>query len=210
MTDSPFRIGFTVQGGGEMKKQLGAWIVLGALLLGGCAAKQIDTGDLQRRYAAMDGYVATVKLTAASRNESVTYVLDVERNGDETRVTVQEPEAIAGVSAVLSGDALSLTYDGMALSAGGAPTELNAVNAADVVVRALADGFLTEQNQESFEGKDALRLCLETELNGETLHVTVFLDEADAPLYAEIERGGEIVQYLEFTDFVFGAIVEPE
>ena len=193
-------------------KRYAAMLICLAALLSGCAAERTDTRaeDLQRRYAAMDGYAATVELTTAERDESTRYRLDVKREGGETRITVLEPEAIAGVSAVVSGDALSLTYDGMALAAGGAATELNAVNGTDAVLRAAAEGFITEQNTERYGDTDALRLCLETELNGETLHVAVWFDGQDAPLYAEIERDGWVMQYLEFTNFAFGDIVESE
>ena len=193
-------------------KRYAAMLICLAALLSGCAAERTDTRaeDLQRRYAAMDGYAATVELTTAERDESTRYRLDVKREGEETHVTVLEPEAITGVSAVVSGDALSLTYDGMAFAAGGAETELNAVNGTDVVLRAAAEGFITEQNAERYGDTDALRLCLETELNGETLYVTAYFDANDAPLYAEIERDGWVMQYLEFTNFAFGGIVEPE
>ena len=194
-----------------MKRYVAMLLCLAALL-SGCAAERTDARaeTLQQKYAAMDGYAATVELTTAERDESTRYRLDVKREGEETRVTVLEPEAIAGVSATVSGDALSLAYDGMALDAGGAATELNAVNGTDVVLRAAAEGFITEQNHERYGDADALRLCLETELNGETLHVAVWFDEQDAPLYAEIERDGWVMQYLEFTNFTFGGIVDSE
>ena len=193
-------------------KRYAAMLICLAALLSGCAAEQTDARaeTLQQKYAAMDGYAATVELTTAERDESTRYRLDVKREGGETHVTVLEPEAIAGVSAVVSGDALSLAYDGMALAAGGVETELNAVNGTDVVLRAAAEGFITEQNTERYGDTDALRLCLETELNGETLYVTAYFDEQDAPLYAEIERDGWVMQYLEFTNFAFGGIVESE
>ncbi|MBR0312301.1 MAG: hypothetical protein IJQ98_07915, partial [Oscillospiraceae bacterium] len=189
-------------------KRYAAMLICLAALLSGCAAEQTDTRaeDLQRKYAAMDGYAATVELTTAERDESTRYRLDVKSEGGETRVTVLEPEAIAGVSATVAGDALSLAYDGMALDAGGAATELNAVNGTDVVLRAAAEGFITEHNHERYGDADALRLCLETEMNGETLYVAVWFDEQDAPLYAEIERDGWVMQYLEFTNFTFGGI----
>lgn len=195
-----------------MKRYVAMLLCLAGLLLCGCAAEQTDARaeKLQQKYAAMDGYAATVELTTAARDESTRYRLDVKSEGGETRVTVLEPEAIAGISAVVSGDALSLTYDGMALAAGGAATELNAVNGTDAVLRAAAEGFITEQNTERYGDTDALRLCLETELNGETLYVTAYFDEQDAPLYAEIERDGWVMQYLEFTNFAFGGIVESE
>lgn len=191
-----------------MKRIIGVLACI--LLLCGCAAENTDTRteDLQAKYAAMAGCEATVDVWSAGRDETAHYRLKLEKSGDESRVTVLEPEELAGVSAVVSGDALSLAYDGAVLSAGAAPG-LCAVNAADMALRAAATGYVTERSRERYDDTDALRLCFETELCGETLYVTIYFDASDAPLYAEIERDGEILQYLEFTDFIFGDIVEP-
>ena len=183
-----------------------------AALLCGCAEESGDTRaeELQRRCGEVNGYATTAYVTVADRDESRQYRLDVRHEGDETRLTVLEPEEIAGIVAVISGDALSLDFEGTVLAAGSAGTDLSAVNGADVVMRAAASGYITEQNYERYEGTDALRLCFETELNGETLYVTAYFDSEDRPLYAEIERQGDVLQYLEFTDFVFGDIVDAE
>ena len=176
------------------------------LLLAGCGARR-DGGslaeDVRARYAAMDGCTARVEAAVVRDGETRRYTLDIERCGDETRVTVLEPEALAGVGAVVSGDALTLEFDGMILDAGSGIPGVSAVNAADIVFRAAAEGWITERNTERFGDTDALRLCMETELDGETLPVTGWFDEALAPLYAEIESGGEVLAYLEFTSFAF-------
>ena len=175
------------------------------LLLTGCAAGQADTRveTLQQKYAALSGCDARVAVTVACDGETRQYTLDIAKEGDETRVTVLEPEPLAGVGAVVSGDALSLAYDGMVLDAGSADERVSAVNAADILLRAAASGYVTERNTERYEDTDALRLCFETEQGGERL-------AADRPLYAELERGGAVLAYLEFTDFVFHDIIPAE
>ena len=190
-------------------KQLCALLALLALLLTGCAAGQTDTraGDLQQKYAALSGCDASVLVAVVRDGETRQYTLDIVKDGDETRVTVREPEALSGVSAVVSGDALSLEFDGMALDAGSMDERISAVNASDIVLRAAASGYVTERNRERYEDTDALRLCFETEQGGERLYVTAWFDAEDAPLYAELERGGEVLAYLEFTDFVFHDII---
>lgn len=193
-------------------KQLCALVALLALLLTGCAAGQPDTRteDLQQKYAALSGCDAGVLVAVVCDGETRQYTLDIAKDGDKTRVTVLEPEALAGVSAVVSGDTLSLEFDGMALDAGSMDERISAVNAADVVLRAAASGYVTERNRERYEDTDALRLCFETEQGGERLYVTAWFDADDAPLYAEIERDGEVLAYLEFTDFVFHDIITDE
>lgn len=193
-------------------KQLCALLALLTLLLTGCAAEQADTRaeTLQQKYADLNGCAARAVVAVARDGETRQYTLDIAKDGDETRVTVLEPEALAGVSAVVSGDALSLSYDGMVLDAGSADERISAVNAADILLRAAASGYVTERNTERYEDTDALRLCFETEQGGERLYVTAWFDADDAPLYAEIERDGEVLAYLEFTDFVFHDIISTE
>ena len=182
------------------------------LLLSGCAAGQTDARaeDLQQKYAALSGCDARALVAVVRDGETRQYTLDIAKDGDETRVTVLEPEALSGVSAVVSGDALSLEFDGMALDAGSADERISAVNATDIVLRAAASGYVTERNTERYEDTDALRLCFETEQGGERLYVTAWFDADDAPLYAEIERDGEVLAYLEFTSFQFHDIISAE
>ncbi|MBQ9647699.1 MAG: hypothetical protein IJV43_04965 [Oscillospiraceae bacterium] len=184
-------------------------LLAAALLLTGCAAERADSrvSDLQRAYAATGGCDARVEVAVSDEEETRRYTLDVAKDGDKTRVTVLEPEALAGVAAAVSGDALALEFDGMVLDAGGAGSGVSAVNATEIVLRAAASGYVTERNSERYADTDALRLCFETEQNGEMLYVTAYFDAANAPLYAEIARDGKVLAYLEFTDFAFHDII---
>lgn len=181
-------------------------------LLTACAARQeadSRADELQARYAAMEGCSAQVDAAVVRETETLRYTLGVEKREGETRVRVLAPEELAGVGATVRDDgALRLTFDGTVLDAGSVMPGVSALNATDVFLRAAAHGYVTERNSERFgETEDALRLCLETEQDGEKLLVTVWFDETDRPLYVEIESGGEILAYLEFTDFTFGDIL---
>lgn len=194
-----------------MKKVRILLALLSVALLYGCAG---GTGEeraeaLQRQYAEAAGYEARFRAAVVRDSETAEYTLAVTRRDGQTRVTVCEPEALAGVSAIVREDGtLALELDGMTLDAGSADPRLSAVNISDILFRAAAQGHITERSVERFEDTDeALRLCLETTLDGEKLLVTAFFDDANAPLYVEFESGGEILAYLEFTAFRFCDIV---
>ena len=180
-------------------------VLIAALLLVGCGNQEnADRAEaIQRAYAAADGCAARVEVAVARANETARYTLDVVHGADGTRVTVVAPEALSGIGATVSGDALKLSYDGIVLDALSADPDVSAVNAADVVLRAAASGVIVERGTEELDGRDALRVCFETEHGGKTLRAAVWFDETDAPLYAQIEGEGEILAEMRFTDFVF-------
>ena len=193
-------------------KRIFALLTAAALLLSACAARQeadSRTDELQSRYAGAKGCSARVDAAVVRETETLRYTLDVEKNGEETRIQVLAPEELAGIGATVRYDgSLRLTFDGIVLDAGSVMPGVSALNATDIFLRAAAHGYVTERNTERFgETGDALRLCLETEQDGGKLLVAAWFDEEDRPLYAEIERGGEILTYLEFTDFTFDDIL---
>ena len=191
-----------------MKRRMILFAAL-CVLLTSCAARdrQEDTRAeaLQGRYAELAGCAARVTEELPRGEETLRYVLDVERGAEETRVTVSEPAELSGVTATVrrKDGTLRLEFDGTVLDAGSANPKVSALNAVDLVLRAAAEGYITERSTERFEDAEALRLCFETEYEGETLFCTAFFDAGDAPLYAELEQNGEILAYLEFTSFSF-------
>lgn len=186
-------------------------LLAAALLLTACAAQQEADGRadaLQARYAEAVRCSACLDVAVVRKTETLRYTLDMAKTEEETRIRVLAPEELAGVGATVKDDgALHLTFDGIVFDAGSAMPGVSALNAADIFLRAAAHGYVTERNSERFEETDALRLCLETEQDGEKLLVTAYFDGTDRPLYAEIECGGEILAYLEFTDFTFDDIL---
>lgn len=194
-----------------MKRILGL-LITAALLMTACAARQNreDRAEaLQSRYAGLTSCTARVEAAAVKETETLHFTLDAVRSGDATRVSVLAPEELAGVAATVRRDGgLTLEFDGMVIDAGSALPGVSALDAFDIVLDAAARGYVTERSMERFgDVGDALRLCFETERSGKKLLVTVYFDDGDRPLYAEIEHGGEILAYLEFTSFSFGDIL---
>ncbi len=192
-------------------KRYFALLVFAVLTLTACAAQreaEDRTQRLQSRYAAAEGCDARVEVSSVCGGETLCYTLDVRCENGETHVTVLSPEELAGVGAtVRDGEKLTLAFDGAMLDAGSAGSGVSALNASDILLRAAAEGYVTEWSEERFDGTDALRLCFETERDGQKLFVTGYFDDADRPLYAEIEQNGEILAYLQFTDFTFRDIL---
>lgn len=182
--------------------------LLALVLLCGCAAEQPGRAEaLAQKYAALPGYAAEVKVDVPRPAETLHYTFSVRGEGEETRVRVLEPEELAGVTATLRGEELTLSYDDLVLDAGSASSRVSALSGVPLVLRAAAEGFVCTENTEQWGGEEALRVCYETEREGETLHVTVFFAADDAPLYAEIAQGEKIILFLEFTKFTFGDII---
>lgn len=178
------------------------------LLLVGCGKKMEGEEDraeaLQRKYALQEGFATRFRVRVDQGEETASYLLDAEGEEGETRLTLIEPAELAGITATVSSDDdLTLRYDGMVLDAGGAGGQVSAVNALSVLLRAAAEGWITERSIEAYGGQPALRLCFRTAAGGRELLVTAFFDDADAPLYAELEQDGEVLAYLEFTNFAF-------
>lgn len=198
------------QGGMGVKRVV--FLVTAALLLTGCAAERDEARAeaLQRRYGEMGGCDARVSVAVSRTDETLRYTMDVAHDAAGTRSTVVLPEELSGISAIVSGEGLKLSYDGIVLDALSSDPNVSAANAADIVLRAIASGWIAERGSGRFEDAEALRLCFETERGGETLRVAVWFDDADAPLYAEIESVGEIMAELEFTDFAFRGTILPD
>ena len=187
------------------------WSVFGLtalliLTLPGCGREERAgrLAALQEKYAAAAGYTASVLLRLVREQEEVRYTLRVDGDESGAKVTVLAPELLAGVTAQLGADALTLSYDGLVLDAGGAVAGLCAANCLPLTLRAVAEGYALEENEEDFaDVEQALHVRFESEASGETLYYTVWFSQDDRPLYAEIAKNEEIAIYMEFTSFAF-------
>lgn len=197
-------------------RSLAAFLLAGALLLPLSACRAPERADrvaaVREKYADA-AYSAAAEVEVYGGEERTTYTLRFDADAEETRVTVLAPDLLAGVTARLAADTLALEYDGLVLDAGGAVDGVSAVNCVPLVLRALAEGSLTEESEEEIdrdgERVHALRLGFESEHDGETLRCTVWLDSADALLRAEIAENEKITAFMEFTSFSFYAIIAP-
>ena len=189
------------------KKGLTVFILL-ALLLAGCGEKtQSRAEDWQQRYAQMQGYEALVEVSVPREDETLHYTLSLEKSGDSVRAAVIEPEELTGIAATLTGDALTLEYDGMALDAGTLSPRVSALNCVPLVLDGFSRAYLDSVGSETLDGKDTLRADFSMTLGDETLGGTVWFTDGGAPVYLEASEDGKIIAAAEFTNFVFGDIL---
>ena len=189
------------------KKGLTVFILL-ALLLAGCGEKtQSRAEEWQQRYAQMQGYEALVEVSVPREDETLHYTLSLEKSGDSVRAAVIEPEELTGIAATLTGDALTLEYDGMVLDAGTLSPRVSALNCVPLVLDGFSRAYLDSVGSETLDGKDTLRADFSMTLGDETLGGTVWFTDGGAPVYLETSEGGKIIAAAEFTNFVFGDIL---
>ena len=189
------------------KNGLTVFILL-ALLLTGCGEKtQSRAEEWQQRYAQMQSYEALVEVSVPREDETLHYTLSLEKSGDSVRAAVIEPEELTGIAATLTGDALTLEYDGMALDAGTLSPRVSALNCVPLVLDGFSRAYLDSVGSETLDGKDTLRADFSMTLGDETLGGTVWFTDGGAPVYLEASEGGKIIAAAEFTNFVFGDIL---
>lgn len=189
------------------KKGLTVFILL-ALLLAGCGEKtQSRAEEWQQRYAQMQGYEALVEVSVPREDETLHYTLSLEKSGDSVRAAVIEPKELTGIAATLTGDALTLEYDGMALDAGTLSPRVSALNCVPLVLDGFSRAYLDSVGSETLDGKDTLRADFSMTLGDETLGGTVWFTDGGAPVYLEASEDGKIIAAAEFTNFVFGDIL---
>ena len=183
-------------------------LLLLALLLAGCGEKtQSRAEEWQQRYAQMQSYEALVEVSVPREDETLHYTLSLEKSGDSVRAAVIEPEELTGIAATLTGDALTLEYDGMALDAGTLSPRVSALNCVPLVLDGFSRAYLDSVGSETLDGKDTLRADFSMTLGDETLGGTVWFTDGGAPVYLEAREDGKIIAAAEFTNFVFGDIL---
>ena len=125
--------------------------------------------------------------------------------GGESTVEVLAPESIAGVKAVFRDDDWLLRYEDAVLNAGSLSDE--AISPAVCLPRlmdALREGWLLEQNEETWNDTPCLRLTVDQSGSSGKILSTVWLRQEDGmPLRGEIAVDEEIILTAEFTNFAF-------
>lgn len=176
------------------------------LLLCSCGAATGQTAELQSQYQATQTAVMEAEVTSHLSTDDRTYTLrcDYDAAG-RSDVTVLAPASLAGLTAGVEGDKLTLNYDGSCLDAG----LLGDVCAADCLPRlmkAVSGGYVTEQSREKLEGTECLRVVFDTTgSSGEKVDYAVWFTASEQlPCYMEISTGGQVVLSGVFHSFTKG------
>ena len=169
-----------------MKKCL-VWLLAAALLLAGCGKKTASQAEsLRQRYREMQAAHMEAEITCHLETENRTFTVSCDGT------TVTGPEDLAGLTASVSGEELTVSYDGAALSAGSL-RDVAPANCLPWLLRAMEEGYLVDAGQETLEGLDCLRLALDTTAPGGKVLCTVWLGGDGAPLYAEFSQDSRVV-----------------
>nr|WP_325297042.1 hypothetical protein [uncultured Dysosmobacter sp.] len=178
------------------------------LLLSGCGgAGEGETADLRDRYHDMAG--CAMEAAVVCEQEGLEWEADLRCDyipGGESTIEVLSPETIAGVKAVLDEGSWRLEYEGDCLNAGTvSPEEISPAACLPRLMNALRDGWLLEENEETWNEVPCLRLTVDQSGTQDGKIVsTVWLRQDDGtPLRGEIAVDGEIFLTAEFTSFAF-------
>lgn len=161
------------------------------LLCGGCGEKSRTAADVQAQYSRIATARMEAEVTFHTPQEERCFTLQCDFTPETSTVTVTAPETVSGVTATVSGEALTIAYDGAVLSAGSGA--LGPVNALPCLLRAVGSGYLLEESRETLEDTDCHRLALELTVDQTPVVCTVWLDtETLLPRYAEFSCDGTV------------------
>ena len=163
------------------------------LLCSGCGKKSGAAANIQEQYSRIAAAQMEAEVTFHTAQENRSFTLQCAFTPESSTVTVTAPETVKGITATVSGEELTIAYDGAVLSAGGAWT-LGPVNALPCLLRAIGSGYLLEEGRETLDGADCYRLTLDVGTAAAPLKCTAWLDaESLLPRYAEFAADGAVV-----------------
>lgn len=163
------------------------------LLCGGCGKKSGAAANIQEQYSRIAAAQVAAEVTFHTPQEDRSFTLQCAFTPEESTVTVIEPDTVSGVTATVSGEELTIAYDGAVLSAGSVG-RFGPVNALPCLLRAIGSGYLLEEGRETLEDADCYRLTLDATAGDTPLKCTVWLDmETLLPHYAEFAADDAVV-----------------
>lgn len=177
-----------------MKKLLPLMISL--VLLCGCADNGEESFDeFVRGVAEADTVSFSAGVRAEYSDKTAEFTLRYAQSEESAEVEITEPETVAGIKARVTGDALSLEYDGAILDIGSfGDTELSPMSALPLLVRSMTDAHIDITWRE--DDMIAARL-----VPSDDMLVTLWLSNDLVPLNAEISYKEQTVIFIEINDW---------
>ena len=197
-----------------MRKWMCVPMIALCLLLTACGAgEKQDAADLRDRYHDMTGCSMEATVTCDQNGAEWTAELKCDYvPGGESTVEVLSPETIAGVKAVLRDLDWYLEYDRKSLDAGTlSREEISPAACLPRLMNALRDGWLLEENEESWNEVPCLRVTVDQSgsQNGKIISTVWLRLDDGTPLRGEIAVDGEIILTAELTSFAFCDTIDP-
>lgn len=140
-------------------------LMMALLLLTGCGGRTEGDGeqmalDVRAKYLAMTGCTAQLDITADYGERVFSCKVDLDHTaGQETVLTIQEPELLRGVTARIREEESLLEFQGICLETGPlSPEGLSPVDCIPYFFREIREGFLSQWGMEEVDGVPCLRL----------------------------------------------------
>ena len=182
------------------------------LLLAGCG-KGMDEAeqaalDIRAAYLSMAGCAATLEISADYGERMFQCVLALDHTaGDETVLTVVEPELLRGVTARLKNGESMLEFDGIRLETGPlSDTGLSPIDCVPVILQAIREGYISAWGMEKLGERECVRFTTSNpELRpGEGQEIHLWFDrESYALLRTEFTIDGFMALRCEVSDFTW-------
>jgi len=161
---------------------------------------------IRGEYLALESLSASMDVTADYGARVYDFALTAAVSGEETVLTLTEPEWAAGLTARITGEEGKLEYDGLILETGPLDESgLSPVGAVPFLLRGAREGFIAESALETVGETECLRMtCRDPEaLPGTGTELSLWFDAATHGLVrGEILSDGFRVIDCVFTDFV--------
>ena len=170
--------------------------ILCLILLCGCA----DDGKGQfaefvKIVSSAENISFSAHVSAQYDEKTAEFTLAYEQTKDASSISVVEPELLSGIKANLSGESLSLEYDGAMLDIGTLDdAELSPMSALPLIVRAMRDGHL----EISWVAGDMVAARV---IPSDDYVVTLWIDSDLTPRSAEISYKENMVVSAEISDW---------
>jgi hypothetical protein len=176
-------------------------LVLALLLLAGCSLGQTDLNRaMQLRSTLQSGSCRFDAEITADYGDKV-YTFRMECTADpagQLQFVVREPESIADICGTVSAQGGKLTFADTLLEfpllADG---QVSPISAPWLMIRSLQGGYLTGAGME----ENLLRLQIDDSFEEDDLTLTVWLDEKDRPVSADILYAGRRILSIVVTNF---------
>lgn len=185
-------------------KKLGIALLCLCCLLCACQSGVSEAENLQQQYgqvrrAEMEAEI-TCHLEQENRSFTVQCVYDKDTGGV---TTITAPKEVAGISATVSGEDLSVEWNGLSLAMGEA-VEISPANCLPWLLRAAATGYIVDCGQETVEQTDCLRVGLDTSgRDGKVLCTAWFDRETLTPCYMEFSRDDRVILSAKMLSFTW-------
>ena len=166
-----------------------------------------QTMSLRDAYHDMEGCTMEAVVTCGDENLESSFTLRCDYSPtEEIVVEVLAPETVAGVRAVITPPEMKLEYEDVCLNVGTLSSEdISPVACLPQMMSALCDGWLLEENEETWNEIACLRITVDqTGTKDGKILTTMWLRLDDGtPVRGEIAVDNEIILQAEFTSFSF-------